>query len=74
PYIVVVTKETPPDKAVLHLDSGRFDFEKEYVQSMLPSIVDAKLGHKNAHRCDECEYCRGTKKLSGTFEIEYLLD
>ncbi|WP_253734810.1 PD-(D/E)XK nuclease-like domain-containing protein [Lysinibacillus fusiformis] len=74
PYIVAVTKESPPDKAVLHFDSERFDFEKEYVQTMLPSIIDAKLGRRNPHRCDKCEFCRATKKLNGTFEIEYLLD
>lgn len=71
---MAVTKESQPDKAVLHFDSGRFDFEKEYVQTMLPSIIEAKQGRKKPHRCDKCEYCRATKKLEGTFEIEYLLD
>ncbi|WP_342573743.1 PD-(D/E)XK nuclease-like domain-containing protein [Solibacillus sp. FSL K6-1781] len=74
PYIVAVTKETPPDKAVLHFDSERFSFEQEYVQTLLPSVIDAKQGTKKAHRCEKCAYCRGTKVLKGTFEIEYLLD
>ena len=74
PYIIAVTKESPPDKVVLHFDTSRFDFEKEYVQTMLPSIIEAKQGLKEPHRCDKCEYCRATKKLKGTFEIEYLLD
>lgn len=74
PYIVAVTKETPPDKAVLHFDTARFNFEKEYVETMLPSILEAKRGAKKPHYCDKCEYCRAHKKLSGTFEIEYLLD
>lgn len=74
PYIVAVTKETPPDKAVLHIDAARYSFEEDYVQTLLPSIIQAKQGEKKPHRCDKCAYCRGTKKLSGTFEIEYLLD
>lgn len=74
PYIVAVTKESPPDKAVLHFDASRFDFESDYIQTMLPSIIEAKQGLKAPHRCDKCEYCRNTKKLTGTFEIEYLLD
>lgn len=74
PYIVAVTKETPPDKAVLHFDSQRFSFEQEYIQTLLPSIIQAKRGKKKAHRCEKCAYCRATKVLSGTFEIEYLLD
>lgn len=74
PYIMAVTKESPPDKAGLHFKHDRFDFEREYVQQMLPSIIEAKQGRKAPHRCDKCEYCRATKVLKGTFEIEYLLD
>lgn len=32
PYIVAVTKESPPDKAVLHFDPSRFDFERDYIE------------------------------------------
>lgn len=74
PYIVAVTKESPPDKAVLHFDHSRFEFERDYVQQMLPNIIEAKQGRKAPHRCEKCEYCRATKVLKGTFEIEYLLD
>ncbi|RUL56579.1 hypothetical protein EK386_02335 [Lysinibacillus antri] len=74
PYILAVTKENPPDKAGLHFDHSRFDFEREYVQQMLPSIIEAKQGKKEPHRCEKCEYCRSTKVLKGTFEIEFLLD
>lgn len=73
PYIVAVTKESPPDKAALHFDHSRFEFEKDYVQQMLPSILEAKQGKKTPQRCEKCEYCRMTKVLKGTFEIEYLL-
>ena len=74
PYIVAVTKESPPDKAVLHFDHSRFDFERDYVEMMLPSILEAKQGNKTPQRCEKCEYCRATKKINGTFEIEYLLE
>ncbi|GLC88235.1 PD-(D/E)XK nuclease-like domain-containing protein [Lysinibacillus piscis] len=63
PYIVVVTKETPPDKAILHFDSARFGFEEEYVQTMLPSILEAKQGIKKGHRCGKCAYCRANQQL-----------
>lgn len=74
PYIVAVTKESPPDKAVLSIDSGRFGFEQEYVQTLLPSVLEAMQGIKKPHRCDKCAYCRGNKVLNSVFEIEYLLD
>ncbi|MFJ7950370.1 PD-(D/E)XK nuclease-like domain-containing protein [Lysinibacillus sp. NPDC096418] len=74
PYIVAVTKETPPNKAVLHFDESRFEFEKEYVKSLLPSIIEVKNNQKEPVRCDVCDYCRMTKQLTKTFEIGYLLD
>ncbi|MEY9980367.1 PD-(D/E)XK nuclease-like domain-containing protein [Lysinibacillus sp. RC79] len=74
PYIVAVTKETPPDKAILHFDDSRFEFELEYAKEHLPSIVAAKSGNKDPKRCEKCDYCRATKQLKNTFEIEFLLE
>ncbi|MEY9973141.1 hypothetical protein ABH966_003525 [Lysinibacillus sp. RC46] len=73
PYIVAVTKESPPDKAILHFDDSRFGFELEYAKEHLPSIIAAKSGNKEPKRCEECVYCRTTKQLKNTFEIEFLL-
>ncbi|MGE6516665.1 PD-(D/E)XK nuclease-like domain-containing protein [Lysinibacillus sphaericus] len=73
PYIVAVTKETPPDKAVLHIDSSRYEFELEYAKMHLPNIITAKSGDKEPKRCELCDYCRATKQLNNTFEIEFLL-
>ncbi|MFJ6264227.1 PD-(D/E)XK nuclease-like domain-containing protein [Lysinibacillus xylanilyticus] len=73
PYIVAVTKETPPDKIVLDFDKSRFEFELEYVKELLPNIIAAKSGNKEPKRCEKCGYCRATKQLKNTFEIEFLL-
>ncbi|MCK1987133.1 PD-(D/E)XK nuclease-like domain-containing protein [Lysinibacillus fusiformis] len=73
PYIVAVTKETPPDKAILHFDQSRFEFELEYAKEYLPGIIATKLGKQEPKRCEACEYCRATKQLNNTFEIEFLL-
>ncbi|RHW31119.1 hypothetical protein D1B33_18045 [Lysinibacillus yapensis] len=74
PYIVAVTKQDPPDKAVLHFDESRFEFEKEYAQTNLSGIVQAKQGEVALNRCEKCDYCRATKQLNNTFEIEFLLE
>ena len=74
PYIVAVTKQDPPDKAILHLDDSRFDFEKEYVQTYLASILRTKNNEAEPIRCEKCTYCRSTKQLKNTFEIEFLLE
>lgn len=73
PYIVGVSKETKPNKAVLHFDESRFDFEYEYLEMKMERILDVKSEKVEPVRCEKCEYCRGSKKLSNTMEIGELI-
>lgn len=74
PYIVAVTKEDPPDKAVIHFDQERFQFELDYVEAAMEKQVAIKKGEIPPVRCERCDYCRSTKKLSNTIEMGLLLD
>lgn len=74
PYIVAVTKEDPPDKAVLHFDESRFRYELDYVQGLISHYQRLKQGQGKAWRCESCVYCRRTKQLKDTMEIGSLLD
>lgn len=74
PYIIAVTKQDPPDKAVLHFDENRFEFELEYVETYLYRYTQVKKGELSTSGCDKCDYCRATKQLKNTFEIEFLLE
>lgn len=74
PYIVAVTKETPSDKAVIHFDEDRFQFELDYTESLIHRFASVKSGSEEAERCERCSYCRSTKKLKGTIEVGKLLD
>lgn len=73
PYIVAVTKEDPPDKAVLHFDDSRFQFELDYVEHLIEGFKQVKSGEKAPTRCETCAYCRETKQLGGTIEVGELL-
>lgn len=73
PYIVAVTKENPPNKAVLHIEESRFDFELEYTEMKLERILEVKSGKEKPTRCYKCEYCRMTKQLDNTMEIGELI-
>lgn len=73
PYIVAVTKENPPNIAVVHFDESRFDFEYEYVEIELERIKQVKAGELEPRSCGKCEYCRSTKKLTDTIEVGDLL-
>lgn len=73
PYIVAVTKENPPNKAVLHFEETRFDFEYEYIESEIERMLQVKAGELEPERCEKCEYCRTTRKLTNTMEIGELI-
>lgn len=73
PYIVAVTKENPSNKAVLHMEPSRFDFEMEYVQEQIEHIMSVKNEEMAPERCERCSYCRSTKKLTQTMEIGELI-
>ncbi len=73
PYVVAVTKENPPNKAVLHMEPSRFDFELEYAEAMIDRMLQLKNEEETPERCEKCVYCRETKQLKDTIEIGDLI-
>lgn len=73
PYIVAVTKENPPNKAVIHFDDSRFDFEYDYVQEYIDRIISVKNEEVEPASCSKCDFCRMEKTLSGTIEVGDLI-
>jgi len=62
PHIVVVTKESPPDKAVLKGFLDRADIMLAQVAIEMPHILAVKSGEAEPVGCGKCEYCRSVKK------------
>lgn len=73
PYMVAVTKENYPNKAVLHFDESRFEFEYEYLEMKMERVLKVKSGQIDSVRCEKCDYCRSTKILKDTMEIGELI-
>lgn len=73
PYIVAVSKEKIPNKAVIYFDESRFDFEYEYVQMKLERINEVKSGKMDPVACGKCDYCKTTKKLNAPIEVGELI-
>lgn len=63
-YLAVVTKEDPPDLAVVEIPQNILDAELSRLLDMLPRFDAMKQGILPAPRCECCAYCRRTKKLS----------
>lgn len=72
PFIAVATKEKYPDKEIISFVSDQ-ESHKDFINNRLlgirmniPRILDVKAGKKKPKRCGKCDYCRSTKKLTGT--------
>jgi len=64
PLIVAVSKEEPPDKAIISLnDPVRIEKELSDIERNMPRILAVKQGLEEPVRCNRCSYCRSTKKL-----------
>jgi len=64
PLIVAISKEDPPDKAIISLnDPDRIEKELAEIERNMPRILAVKQGLEEPARCNHCPYCRSTKKL-----------
>jgi hypothetical protein len=71
-FLAVVTKEDPPDIAVIEVTQDRLDAEMEYLYTKLPRFDAIKRGLIEPERCEKCAYCRATKRLTKPITIEEL--
>lgn len=69
-FIVAVSKETPPDKAVITIDYDSLVNELQQVEGRMERIREVKLGRLEPKSCGKCEYCRRKKKVTSV--IHYL--
>ena len=63
PFIVAVTKQSPPDKAIINFDDDNLEIELENVIKNVPRIKAVKEGLEEPLRCEKCDYCRSTKQI-----------
>lgn len=68
-YLAVITKEDPPDIAVIEIPQPVLDAELQRLKDRLPYFDAIKQGVIEAPRCECCAYCRRTKKLTGPIPL-----
>lgn len=71
-YIAAVTKETEPDIAVLGIPDEELDKQLEIIKEILPRINNIKNGIVEPIRCEKCNYCKFTKKLTSVIDYRDL--
>ncbi|WP_188065932.1 PD-(D/E)XK nuclease-like domain-containing protein [Brevibacillus brevis] len=70
PHMVIVTKQDPPDHAVIYFDYDAIETHLAIVAKHIERVKSVKSGEVEPTRCEKCEYCRETKKISSA--IHYL--
>ena len=73
-FLAVITKEEPPDIAIIEIPQHVLDAEIEVLYEKLPFFDAMRQGIIEPERCEECAYCRQTKKLTGAINLDELTE
>lgn len=69
-YLAVITKEEPPNIEIIEIPQHVLDAEMEVLNANLPYYDAVKQGLIEPERCEKCEYCRATHKLTEARSLE----
>ena len=72
PYIIAVTKEDIPDKAVIRIDKGYTDNKLQEMEFYIERFQAIKDGKVEAVGCGVCDYCKSIKKVSKILSLSDL--
>ena len=71
-YICAVTKEVEPDLAVIHIPQPWIDSAMAVIKNEIGIIQAIKSGELEPKRCECCDYCRATKRLTRVISADEL--
>ena len=71
-YLAIITKEDPPNLYLVEITKAQRDACMEYVRAKLPRIDAIRRGLIEPTRCENCAYCRATKKIERPITLEEL--
>ena len=66
PHIIAVSKEDPPDKALIHFGTEFIEEAMTEIGLFASSVKAVWEGRVEPLRCEQCDYCRATKQLTRT--------
>lgn len=72
PYIVAVTKEDIPDKAVIRIDKGYTDSKLQEMEFYVERFQAIKDGKVDPVGCGSCDYCKSVNKISRILSLSDL--
>ena len=72
PYIVAVTKEDTPNKAVIRIDKCYATPKLEEIEFYMGRIAKVKNGLEKPIGCGKCDYCKSVNKVTKILTLEDL--
>lgn len=69
-YLACVTKQDDPDIAVIEIPQYVLDAEIEVLREKLPYLDAMRQGVIEPERCDNCAFCRTTKRLTRAMSLD----
>lgn len=72
-YISVVTKEDVPEIKVVNIDQMTLDHALNEVEMNMASVLAVKNGEVEPVRCNHCDYCKSTEKLTAPISMDELI-
>jgi hypothetical protein len=71
-YLVVATKEKPPNKELVVIHRAELKLALEEVEDLIPRFYHLKQHPETASRCKKCAWCRQTKVITGAVDADEL--
>ena len=68
-YLACITKQDPPDLAVVEIPQEQLDAEMAVLRQKLPLFEAMRLGAVEAPRCNHCAYCRQSRTITRPLSI-----
>ena len=72
-YIVAVSKQDPPDKAVISIDYESRVNALNAIEEKIEHILEVKHHGAKPNACGKCDYCRRNKQLTGVIPYQELI-
>lgn len=64
PHMVIVTKQDPPDHEIIYFTDEDIQQQLNIVSNHIERVKLVKSGKVDPVRCEKCDFCRGTKKIT----------
>lgn len=71
-YLAIITKEDPPNLFLIEITREQRQACMELVRAKLPRLDAIKRGLIEPERCENCAYCRATKRITRPITLDEL--